>query len=72
VTDRHSAYIVTLAEDIREDDAEAVLIALRMVSGVPSVKPLAASWEVHVAGERRDSQWRDALYGIARDGPDPA
>jgi hypothetical protein len=35
VTDRHSGYIVVLAEDIREDDAEGTLNALRMVRGVP-------------------------------------
>lgn len=40
MTDRHAAYIVVLAEDIREDDAEHVLNALRMVSGVVSVEPV--------------------------------
>jgi len=30
VTDRHAGYVVVLAEDIREDDAESTLTALRM------------------------------------------
>lgn len=40
MTDRHTGYIVTLAKDIREDDAEATLTALRQVKGVLSVDPI--------------------------------
>lgn len=72
MTDRHSGYIVTLAEDIREDDAEYILNALRMVKGVASVKPLVGGWEVHVASERRDELWRESLRGLARGGPEAA
>lgn len=52
MTDRHAAYIVTLAEDIREDDAEAVLAALRMIRGVLSVEPVVSTFEVHIAEAR--------------------
>jgi hypothetical protein len=30
MTDRHAGYIATLAEDVREDDAEPILTALRI------------------------------------------
>jgi len=70
MTDRHAAYIVTLAEDIREDDAEHILNALRMVSGVLSVKPVTASYEQTIGRERRDSAWSAALYDLARNGPE--
>lgn len=33
MTDRHAGYIVTLAADIREDDAEHIINAIRMVKG---------------------------------------
>jgi hypothetical protein len=70
VTDRHAGYIVVLAEDIREDDAEeGVLNALRMIKGVASVKPIIADYELHVAEERRDAEWQDALRALARNGP---
>lgn len=52
MTDRHAGYIVTLADDVREDDAEHVINALRMVRGVLSVKPVVADIELHMATER--------------------
>ena len=52
MTDRHAGYIVVLDTDLREDDAEPVLAALRMVKGVLSVEPLTSGWEVHVAEDR--------------------
>lgn len=50
MTDRHAGYVVTLDRDIREDDAEAVLNAIRMVKGVASVTPVDGD-----AGARGDS-----------------
>ena len=52
MTDRHAGYVVTLAKDIREDDAEAILTALRMVKGVLSVKPIIADLNLITAQER--------------------
>lgn len=70
MTDRHAGYIVVLAADVREDDAEeGVLNAIRMIKGVVSVKPVVASYEQEIAEERRDGEWRDALYRLARNGP---
>jgi hypothetical protein len=71
VTDRHSGYIVVLADDIREDDAEeGVLNAIRMIKGVVSVKPvLAGGQQQYALAHRRDVAWRDALADLARNGP---
>ena len=70
MTERHAAYLVVLAEDIREDDAEeSVLTALRMIKGVASVKPVTASVDQVIARERRDADWRSALYRLAQEGP---
>lgn len=52
MTDRISAFIVTLDQDIREDDVEFILNAVRAIKHVQSVKPLVKSWENHVAQER--------------------
>jgi len=43
MTDRHSGYVVVLEEDLRSDDAEATLTALRMTKGVLTVEPIIAS-----------------------------
>lgn len=70
MTGRHSGYIVTLAEDIREDDAEeSVLNAIRMVRGVVSVVPVTASASQSIAEQRRDQDWRQALIGLLKNGP---
>lgn len=71
MTDRHAGYVVTLARDIREDDAEAVITAISMVKGVVSVKPVVADVELHLAQERRDRRWQTALVKLAGDGPQP-
>ena len=65
MTDHHSGYIVTLATDIREGDAEAIINALRMVKGVLSVKPLVDDHCQHIANERAYREWGDMLYRIA-------
>jgi len=71
MTDRHAGYIVVLAENIREDDAEeGVLNAIRMLKGVVSVEPVLAGGQGQsVLALRHDRQWRDALLGLVRNGP---
>lgn len=61
MTDRHAGFLVTMADDIREDDAEAVITALRMVKGVLNVSPVPASVEQHIAWTRADAAWRRQL-----------
>lgn len=68
MTDRHAAYIVTLKEDIREDDAELILNALRMIKGVASVEPIVADYNLHIAQTRVDAEWREKLRDLARHG----
>jgi hypothetical protein len=69
MTDRHAAYIVVLRGDIREDDARAVMTALRMVSGVVSVEPVPVSYDQVIARGRRDREWSEALLRLIRQGP---
>lgn len=49
MTDRVAAFLVTLDEDRREDDIEAIMTALGMVRGVVKVEPM---WELRIAEER--------------------
>lgn len=69
MTTRHAGYLVVLDEDIREDDAQYVINALRMVKGVVSVTPVEASHDQVVARIRRDSQWETALRKLVLEGP---
>lgn len=68
MTDRHAGYLVTLTDDFREDDAEQIINALRMIKCVKSVAPIPADHQLHIAQERVDTKWREALRRLSRDG----
>lgn len=70
MTQRHKGYIVVLRDDLREDDAEATITALRMVRGVLSVAPIEANGDDLIARAREDQRWRDALVRLVQYGPD--
>lgn len=62
MTDKHHAgYVVTLASDLRDEDAQEVLSALRMIRGVLSVEPIMAGFDVHIATERARAEMRSRL-----------
>ena len=61
MTDRHAGYIVTLAEDLREDDAQATINALRMVRGVIGVEPVVSGYELRIAQIRANDEWRKRI-----------
>lgn len=67
MTARHAGYVVTLAEDIREDDAEHILTALRMISGVVSVKPVTANFEQVIARERVHAEVREKVLELLKE-----
>jgi len=56
VTERHVGYIVTLASDVREDEAGLIINALRMISGVATVEPVVTDVEAVMARARVQSK----------------
>lgn len=67
MTDRHSGYHVILSEDIREDDAEHTINALRMVKGVATVVPMSDDPYGMIACVRRDSDWAKKLQDFIQE-----
>ena len=67
MTERHAGYVVVLAEDIREDDAENILTALRMISGVASVKPVTADLGMIIAREQVHAEVREKLARLVEE-----
>lgn len=75
MTDRINSFLVVLDHDIRDDDIEPILNALRMVRHVLSVEPHVASFEDHVAESRARHELgmkalnavRDAIYGTRQE-----
>jgi hypothetical protein len=68
MTDRYNALTVILEVDTRDDDAEALINAIRMIRGVASVQPHIASYEHHMAEERAKLDLRKRLWE-ALEGP---
>lgn len=64
MTDRHAGYIVTLKREIREDDAEQLIAAIRLLSPVASVEPIVADFDHHVAVEKAKWQLREELIAV--------
>jgi hypothetical protein len=52
MTDRLKGVLVTFDREIRDDDAESILTALKMIKGVLSVDPYVAEAEDYMMYER--------------------
>jgi hypothetical protein len=64
MTTRLKGVLVTFEDDIREDDAEAMIGAIRMVKGVLTVAPVPASFEDDMARDRVRAEFRDKLIDM--------
>jgi len=65
MTNRHAGYIVALDHNLREDDAENITNAIKMLKGVLSVQPVEGDHVVAIAEQRAWhriwTQWGDML-----------
>jgi hypothetical protein len=66
MTDRYNALTVVLEENIREDDAEALIGAIRQLKGVQDVVPNVADINSVVADSRARLELLDALICLVR------
>lgn len=67
MTDRHSGYVVTLSDDIREDEAQGIINALTLIKGVVSVQPIAGDYQLVVAKERVRGEYRQKLLDLLKE-----
>jgi len=52
MTDRHCGFVVALDQDLREDDSDAIIEAIKMIRGVVGVEPVVSGSEFHIANMR--------------------
>ncbi|KPK66760.1 MAG: hypothetical protein AMS21_00990 [Gemmatimonas sp. SG8_38_2] len=52
MTDRYYALTVVLDRDIREDDAQPIVEAIKTIRGVLDVQPHVAEFEIHATRHR--------------------
>jgi hypothetical protein len=62
MTARHAGYVVTLNENVRDDDAEDVITALRMVKGVLTVEPVEGDSVMAMAEARAKHEITMRVY----------
>lgn len=67
MTDRYNAFLVVLERDIRDDDAEPILNALKQIRGVLSVKPHVAEYSDSIAAERARQELRMKLWNALQE-----
>jgi hypothetical protein len=70
MTDRYFALTVLLSQETRDDDAEPIIAAIRMIKGVLDVQPQVADVQLYYAqaAARRDLEQR--LWQALREEPD--
>jgi hypothetical protein len=66
VTDRLNGFYVVLERDIRTDDVEPLLDAVRCLRGVLSVRPNVANWESQVAEDRAKRELVTKIYEVLK------
>jgi len=64
MTDRYNALIVVLEKDIREDDAESTIAAIRHIRGVLSVKGHISDITEHIAYDRAVRELGNRLFKV--------
>lgn len=62
MTDRYHSIGVVLEKDIRDDDAQCILDAIKMIKGVLSVKPHISDFEANMAEERARRELSNKLW----------
>jgi hypothetical protein len=64
MTDRYNAFIVVLEHDLRDDDAESTIEAIKHIRGVLSVKPRVANMGELIAEERIRHELGQKLWHV--------
>jgi hypothetical protein len=64
MTDRIIAYTVTLIREIRDDDAEAITNAIRMIKGVANVVPVVSDPNTYWAKDTARLELGKQLWAV--------
>lgn len=64
MTDRIKGLTVTLEKDIRVDDCEVILNAIRMVRGVASVATHVSDTDHYFAKEQLKSEFKEKIWKL--------
>ncbi len=66
MTGRYCGFVVTLENELRDDDAEATIAAIKQLRGVVSVAPVVANYEHHMAKAQARSELVGQLWDVLK------
>jgi hypothetical protein len=71
MTDRVTAFLVVLDRDIRDDDAQPTLDAIKQIRFVATVEPVVRehALDIRAAVIRRNLAWTESLWHLAANAP---
>ena len=64
MTDRYNYLIVGLEKDVRQDDAQDIIAAIKQLRGVLNVKPNVSNSDAWIAAERARIELGDKLLKV--------
>lgn len=64
MTERYKGFVVSLDRDMRSDDAEATMAAIRQIKHVADVKPLTAKFEDEMARDHARREIHERLWKV--------
>lgn len=67
MTDRVKGFTVTLSKEVRIDDFEWIMDAVKMIKGVGNVEPVINDGSEYITLMKRDKEIRDKLYGFIKE-----
>lgn len=68
MTDRHAGFIVTLQNDMRDDDAKATINAILQIKNVISVEPIASDPMLQIAQRRAEQVIGGKVFAVVYGG----
>jgi hypothetical protein len=66
MTDRYCGFIVVLEKELRSDDAEATIAAIKQIKGVASVEPQVANMDHYFARSMARTEILNEVYDLIR------
>lgn len=66
MTDRYMTLTVALKDEIRKDDAEPLIEAIKMLRGVANVTGHVNNYEVYTAKEQLRLEWGRKIFDFTR------
>jgi hypothetical protein len=67
MTDRLKGLVVVLETDIRTDDAEEIINAIRMIKGVADVQGSVTDHDDYMNRSRVDREWQEKILNLIRE-----